>query len=101
MRIVPLFVLTLAIGGADPALALENATRPPAALSAAATLPATPDQTGSPDRRDPRFLAGRGCCSHHKGQCGCRNSHVECCDGTLSPSCRCKSDNRTGGNSGK
>lgn len=38
------------------------------------------------------FLAGRGCCSHHKGQCGCEGGRVVCCDGTLSPSCRCEKD---------
>lgn len=31
----------------------------------------------------------RGCCSHHKGVCGCKNGKVLCCDGTLSPTCRC------------
>ena len=30
-----------------------------------------------------------GCCSHHGGVCGCSGSRVACCDGTLSPSCRC------------
>ena len=33
--------------------------------------------------------AGRGCCSWHNGVCGCSNGRVLCCDGTLSPSCRC------------
>lgn len=37
-------------------------------------------------------LAGRGCCSWHKGQCGCEGGRVVCCDGTLSPSCRCEKD---------
>lgn len=32
---------------------------------------------------------GRGCCSWHKGVCGCHNGRTACCDGTLSPSCRC------------
>jgi hypothetical protein len=30
-----------------------------------------------------------GCCSHHGGVCGCSGSRAMCCDGTLSPSCRC------------
>jgi len=34
-------------------------------------------------------IAKRGCCSHHKGVCGCKNGRAECCDGTLSPSCGC------------
>lgn len=32
---------------------------------------------------------GRGCCSWHKGVCGCENGRTACCDGTLSPSCTC------------
>jgi hypothetical protein len=34
-------------------------------------------------------IYGRGCCSRHGGQCGCRMDRVVCCDGTLSPSCGC------------
>lgn len=37
-------------------------------------------------------LAKRGCCSHHKGVCGCSGGRASCCDGTLSPSCGCKAD---------
>lgn len=40
------------------------------------------------------LLAGRGCCSHHRGQCGCEGGRVVCCDGSLSPSCRCEKDDR-------
>lgn len=35
------------------------------------------------------LTAGRGCCSHHGGVCGCSNGRALCCDGTLSPSCGC------------
>jgi len=31
----------------------------------------------------------RGCCSWHQGVCGCSNGRQVCCDGSLSPSCRC------------
>jgi len=31
----------------------------------------------------------RGCCSWHDGVCGCDNGRKLCCDGTLSPTCRC------------
>jgi hypothetical protein len=31
----------------------------------------------------------RGCCSWHGGVCGCKGGRTLCCDGTLSPSCRC------------
>lgn len=41
---------------------------------------------------DEVLLAGRGCCSHHKGQCGCEGGRVVCCDGSMSPSCRCEVD---------
>ena len=33
--------------------------------------------------------AKQGCCSHHRGVCGCNGSRVICCDGSLSPSCKC------------
>lgn len=38
------------------------------------------------------LTAGRGCCSHHSGVCGCSNGRARCCDGTLSPSCGCMND---------
>jgi hypothetical protein len=32
----------------------------------------------------------RGCCSHHRGVCGCSSGErAKCCDGTLSPTCEC------------
>jgi len=31
----------------------------------------------------------RGCCSWHDGVCGCENGTKLCCDGTLSPTCKC------------
>lgn len=37
-------------------------------------------------------IAQRGCCSHHSGVCGCRGGVVRCCDGTPSPTCRCRAD---------
>lgn len=37
-------------------------------------------------------FAGRGCCSHHGGECGCSESGRSiCCDGMLSPTCTCYS----------
>ena len=38
------------------------------------------------------LLAKQGCCSWHGGVCGCSNGRVLCCDNTLSPSCRCRSE---------
>jgi len=37
-------------------------------------------------------LAQRGCCSWHGGVCGCTGGRAVCCDGKLSPSCGCHSD---------
>lgn len=36
-------------------------------------------------------IARSGCCSWHQGVCGCNQmlDRIECCDGTLSPSCTC------------
>ena len=31
----------------------------------------------------------RGCCSHHKGVCGCQEHSIVCCDTSLSPTCTC------------
>ncbi len=39
--------------------------------------------------KDTNVLARRGCCSWHKGVCGCSGGRIICCDGTLSPSCGC------------
>jgi hypothetical protein len=37
----------------------------------------------------PPVLAGRGCCSHHHGVCGCVDGRAQCCDGQMSPTCGC------------
>ncbi len=31
----------------------------------------------------------RGCCSHHRGVCGCDGGRAVCCDGQYSPTCGC------------
>jgi hypothetical protein len=40
--------------------------------------------------------AGRGCCSHHGGVCGCSYGRAVCCDGSYSPSCQCFKDDIQG-----
>jgi hypothetical protein len=35
------------------------------------------------------YPMGRGCCSWHGGECGCKDGRDVCCDGTFSPSCSC------------
>ena len=37
-----------------------------------------------------------GCCSHHRGVCGCGGSYVVCCDATFSPTCGCTQVNCPG-----
>ena len=37
-------------------------------------------------------LAQRGCCSWHGGVCGCNGGRAVCCDGKLSPTCGCHSN---------
>jgi hypothetical protein len=34
----------------------------------------------------------QGCCSSHGGVCGCMGGRTQCCDGTQSPSCRCRAE---------
>jgi hypothetical protein len=34
-------------------------------------------------------LMQSGCCSHHGGVCGCSGGRKTCCDGAVSPTCRC------------
>lgn len=59
--------------------------------------PVTLDNCGqvaglSPDVMD-LIEQRRGCCSWHGGVCGCSSGgRVQCCDGTLSPSCRCRAE---------
>ena len=33
----------------------------------------------------PNDVEKRGCCSHHKGVCGCSSGTTQCCDGTAIP----------------
>jgi len=37
-------------------------------------------------------LAKSGCCSWHKGVCGCSGGRQVCCDGSFSPSCTCNKE---------
>lgn len=66
--------------------ALAEEARPQEAKEPQAKV-CLPDQA-----REGELLAGQGCCSHHRGQCGCEGGRVVCCDGSLSPSCRCEKD---------
>jgi len=50
---------------------------------------AVPDVGSIAGMKDKDIGLTRGCCSHHKGVCGCDNGRVVCCDGNYSPSCGC------------
>ena len=54
---------------------------------ALASFALMPVASGSPDA--PPREERRGCCSHHRGVCGCEGGRTQCCDGTASPTCRC------------
>lgn len=43
---------------------------------------------------DNTTVAQQGCCSWHGGVCGCQYGRVVCCDGSYSPSCTCKHDDK-------
>ena len=49
-------------------------------FASAGALRAAPEQ--APPKKS-------GCCSHHKGVCGCQSGRTVCCDGGLSPTCTC------------
>lgn len=42
-------------------------------------------------QHDKTQVVQSGCCSWNKGVCGCRRGRVLCCNGKISPSCRCNS----------
>lgn len=57
-------------------------------------IPATGQSCESLKRSgvDGGALAKSGCCSWHQGVCGCSGGRQVCCDGSLSPSCTCNTD---------
>ena len=70
-----------------PPFGVAQDTRPTVTLDACGQIAGL-----SPDVMD-LIEQRRGCCSWHGGVCGCSSGgRVECCDGTLSPSCRCRAD---------
>ncbi|QJT08977.1 hypothetical protein [Oceanidesulfovibrio marinus] len=78
-------LISLVSAPAGMAGELAAARAPQAAANATTCKEARSAQHGP-------VIAGRGCCSWHGGQCGCENGRVKCCDGTLSPTCRCMAD---------
>lgn len=49
-----------------------------------------PHQNNSCQHFSHTLFAKRGCCSRHKGVCGCtHDGRTKCCDATISPSCTC------------
>lgn len=54
------------------------------------SVPMSPPELGSiVGMPDNILYKTRGCCSHHKGVCGCDNGRAVCCDNTYSPTCGC------------
>lgn len=60
--------------------------RLPTAIVLAVAILSIPTTTQG---RSPTAPEKQGCCSSHKGVCGCEKGRVKCCDRTMSPSCRC------------
>ncbi len=90
MKTIAIIVLILLIGLTSSSWAETE--------DSLAFLSTTPEQcnqlreSGASDE----FLAQRGCCSWHKGVCGCSGGRVTCCDGSLSPSCTCHKEDTQG-----
>lgn len=55
------------------------------------------DQSNNPAEVAPDAVAKSGCCSWHKGVCGCERGRAVCCDGEYSPTCGCHHDDNQDG----
>lgn len=87
MRRLGMLLLVAALAVMAPSLVCAEETQPTVTLDACGQLAGL-----SPDVMD-LIEQQRGCCSWHGGVCGCSSGgRVRCCDGTLSPSCRCRAD---------
>lgn len=73
---------------AAPAFASDPSTPAPQDCTIISNAPADPS-TELPTE----LMAQRGCCSWHGGVCGCSNGRAQCCDGSLSPTCGCQTEN--------
>lgn len=76
-------------------------TSSPFSATDAANQSATPSQTEQCQQltesgATKEMIAGRGCCSHHSGVCGCSGGRAACCDGSLSPTCGCHKNESPG-----
>lgn len=89
------WVIGLSWAIAAPTPLDETRTAPPRVCAGTSTVnlllqflaPSDPrNQTTWQDAR----RGNQGCCSHHRGVCGCApNGNLQCCDGSASPSCGC------------
>lgn len=87
MRRLGMLLLVAALAVMAPSLVFAEETQPTVTLDACGQIAGL-----SPDVMD-LIEQQRGCCSWHGGVCGCSSGgRVRCCDGTLSPSCRCRAD---------
>jgi hypothetical protein len=76
------------------ALVLLATTSTPAAVPAISMKQTQPPTENSAKCEGRTFASAEealqsGCCSWHGGVCGCSNGRKVCCDGELSPSCKC------------
>lgn len=60
-----------------------------AALTVLLTLAAAISFVAGSHAPIPGPVEHAGCCSHHKGVCGCSSDHALCCDNTISKTCGC------------
>jgi len=80
-RALSFIAVAILFGGFQPGTSLQA---PVAELAAQPTIAV--DQLCLGSETTP---AKRGCCSHHKGVCGCKDGRDVCCDGEFSPTCTC------------
>lgn len=87
MRRLGMLLLVAALAVMAPSIVFAEETQPTVTLDACGQIAGL-----SPDVMD-LIEQQRGCCSWHGGVCGCSSGgRVQCCDGTLSPSCRCRAE---------
>ncbi len=63
-------------------------------VDAKSTTPISSIHDSLPVRTSDEMIAKRGCCSWHRGVCGCSGGRIQCCDGSTSPRCTCNHDDK-------
>lgn len=81
--LLPLFLLSPTANAVD--CSKPTNTQAPEALRVLASIPPVLPLSQKTNETTERS----GCCSHHKGVCGCSYGRTVCCDGSYSPTCGC------------